>query len=168
MDELGFVTWASSEEGGGPDVGITVGLGPEHGHLWVGEITRQRYESSEAKEISDSDCGWWLIHYPAKNEEPVVLAKAIEAGYGVAREFFEELLAPLLRAAPAPAADVTAFDLLIDEFLKPQFMTMSSCNGKSSVEFTFHGEDRFQRACDLHHAFIKAAQEIRRAKEGTL
>ena len=54
--------------------------------------------------------------------------------------------------------EIEAINALKAEFTKPQFMTMSSGNGKSSVEFTFHGEDRFKRACDLHNAFIELAK----------
>lgn len=99
MDERGFVTWASTEEDGGPDVGITIGLGPEVGHLWFGEITRQRYESEGCDEYADSDMGWWLLHYKPKGE-PTVIGKLLSDSY-TAREFFEHTLAPLLGAAIA-------------------------------------------------------------------
>lgn len=95
MDERGFVTWASSEEGGGPDVGITVGLGAEQGHLWLGEITRKRWEDIGGNDFSDNDMGWWLIHY-APGKEPDVLAKALQPDHDPLREFLEHTLAPML------------------------------------------------------------------------
>lgn len=110
MEELGFVTWASSDEDGGPDVGITVGLGPELGHLWLGEITRDRFESDGCDQYADNDMGWWLMHYKPKGE-PFVIGKLLSEDYQ-AREFFENTLAPLLgsRTSTPPASPVVGED----------------------------------------------------------
>lgn len=66
MDEhtLGNVIWHTSEEGGGPDVGISIGLGNGKS-LWIGEITSERYADGgdDAKALGD-DSGWWMMIYP--------------------------------------------------------------------------------------------------------
>jgi len=98
-----------------------------------------------------------------------ILDRAIDGSHPTAHatkhEWHVEVALAAMRAVEArtrqatPAADAMAEAIvtLRAEFTKPQFMTMSSGNGKSSVEFTFHGEDRFKRACDLHNAFIALA-----------
>lgn len=108
MDELGFVTWASSDEDGGPDVGITVGLGPELGHLWLGEIARARFESEGCDQYADNDMGWWLMHYKP-DDEPLVIGKLLSDDFA-AREFFENTLAPLLRPLSARTDTAAAIE----------------------------------------------------------
>ena len=83
--EFGKITWHSSEEDGGPDVGMMLGLGDGRA-LWVGEITRHEHEEGgEAVAALGSDGGWWLATYPG----PEVLAKFADSE--TAREFFDRL-----------------------------------------------------------------------------
>lgn len=87
--EFGKITWHSSEEDGGPDVGMMLGLGGGQA-LWVGEITRRAHEDGgEAVSALGSDGGWWLATYPG----PQILAKFADAE--TAREFFEQLTAAI-------------------------------------------------------------------------
>lgn len=73
--EPGAVAWHSSDEGGGPDVGLSIGLG-DGKLLWVGETP-------------DHD-GWRLaIYHPAGRGGREDLAQFDDAESG--RTFFEEL-----------------------------------------------------------------------------
>lgn len=83
---IGGITWHSSEEDGGPDVGISVYLGNER-RLWCGEISNALYNDQGAEHF-ESAGGWFLIDY---NPEPTLVAK-----FGdelVAREFVEQVAA---------------------------------------------------------------------------
>jgi len=84
---LGHTIWHCSEEGGGPDVGITIGLG-KHGHLWCGEITKDRWEDAgeDAAALGD-DFGSWLILYGPT--ETRVLGKMVDQYTG--QDFIEKL-----------------------------------------------------------------------------
>ena len=76
LTEPGQITWASSDEGGGPDVGITVGLGNGR-FLWCGEITKSRWEGlAGAEGALMGECGWWLILYG--REQTLVLGKLLD------------------------------------------------------------------------------------------
>jgi len=87
--EFGRVTWHSSEEDGGPDVGLMLGLGDGRA-MWVGEISRHAHEEGgEAVAALGSDGGWWLMTYPG----PQALAKFADAE--AAREFFEQIAAAM-------------------------------------------------------------------------
>lgn len=72
---LGKVTWHCSEEGGLPDVGISVELA-NGAVLWCGEITNDRWTEagSEAAELG-SDFGTWLILHA--NGESKVIGKCV-------------------------------------------------------------------------------------------
>lgn len=90
--EPGDVTWHCSEEGGGPDVGMSLGLG--NGNvLWAGEISSNAYAEGgdEAKALSD-DGGWWLMIY----SERLPIAKFVD---GLSAQEFVEKLAAALRPA---------------------------------------------------------------------
>lgn len=81
---IGGITWHSSEEGGGPDVGVSVYLGGNQ-RLWIGEITSQLFDQS-GRDHFNSDGGWFLVWY---KPEPVLIAKC---GDDLdAREFVEHL-----------------------------------------------------------------------------
>jgi len=83
--EIGEVQWHSSEEGGGPDVGILMGLGNGR-HLWLGELL-------------DGDGGGvgFIVYGPDRKE---VVARLGE--YDEVREVVEEHIAPALRARAHP------------------------------------------------------------------
>ena len=92
--ERGQITWHCSEEDGGPDVGIGLGLGDGR-MLWVGEITRSRHEEAgEDAAALGSDGGWWLILYGPDSSE--VLAKMVNCE---AANALMDTLTPVLRAA---------------------------------------------------------------------
>jgi hypothetical protein len=98
---IGGVTWHSSEDDGGPDVGISIYLG-EHDRLWAGEITRKAFEENNGSANFDSDGGWFLLRYQGNDTK--LIAKFGDGEE--AREFIEQV-AIWIRSAPAPAgADV--------------------------------------------------------------
>lgn len=73
MTERGFVTWHSSDEDSGPDVGISIGLGRDRGMIWIGEVTRDRWEQGgEEVATLGADDGWWLMVYPEKGPPEIV------------------------------------------------------------------------------------------------
>lgn len=72
---LGQVQWHSSEEDGGPDVGIMVGL-RGGSHLWIGELSRSRWEEAGGDQMGlGSDMGSWIVLYPATNADPTVIGR---------------------------------------------------------------------------------------------
>lgn len=79
---LGHVIWHMSEEGGGPDVGISIGLGGGKA-LWIGDITDR--EHLEATAPMGGPGGWWLMFYPDR----VPFAKFTDAE--AAREFSDHI-----------------------------------------------------------------------------
>lgn len=83
--ERGRVVWHCSDDDGGPDVGLSIGLGNGRS-LWVGEITHDAYENGDADARSlGNENGWWLMVYP--DRMPLAKFANVEA----AREFFDEL-----------------------------------------------------------------------------
>ena len=64
--ELGRVGWHCSDKDGGPDVGISIGLGDKK-MLWFGEISDDIYAEGEddAKALGSND-GWWVVVYPSR------------------------------------------------------------------------------------------------------
>lgn len=62
---IGGVTWHSSEDDGGPDVGISVYLG-DGKRLWCGEISRSLFDECGGSEWFDDDGGWFLVVYGPK------------------------------------------------------------------------------------------------------
>lgn len=80
-DELtiGQVQWHSSEEDGGPDVGILLRLDDKH-LLWWGEL------------LAGEGDGFGAIIYGPGNER-----KVFEAAYDELRQVFEDYVAPALR-----------------------------------------------------------------------
>ncbi|MFH5949287.1 hypothetical protein [Roseomonas xinghualingensis] len=89
----GRVTWHSTGEDEGPDVGLSMGLGK--GVLYVGEITSDCHaEGGEEAAALGDDCGWWLT----LRGIPLGRFVSVEAG----REFFD-VLEGLVRPAASPA-----------------------------------------------------------------
>lgn len=93
---VGGVTWHSSEEDGGPDVGISVCLG-ENDRLWAGEISRSLFGELAGEDHFDGDVGWFLVRFRSEGAE--IIAKFGEAH--VAQEFIEQV-AQWVREAGAP------------------------------------------------------------------
>lgn len=60
----GEVTWHSSDDDSGPDVGLSIGLGNGK-WLYAGEISRDLHDDGgeEVAALGD-DTGWWLVFYP--------------------------------------------------------------------------------------------------------
>lgn len=97
--ERGRVVWHSSEEGSGPDVGLTIGLGGGRS-LWFGEIVSTRFAvfADEHKDHQlGNDDGWWMILYGKARVD--VLAKF---GDAYAAQEFADVLAAALASAPSP------------------------------------------------------------------
>lgn len=97
---VGGVTWHATEEDGGPDVGISVYLGPAD-RLWLGEISRALFDECRGAEHFDGDGGWFIVRY---NPNPTLIAKC--AHPQDAREFVEQI-AWLCREAGAPTVAKT-------------------------------------------------------------
>lgn len=93
--EIGQIQWHSSEEDGGPDVGIMLRLN-ETQCLWFGEL------------LGEEGSGIGFCVYTDKEK----LATAAIGDYDEVREIIEWYIAPALRAAPlAPRDEVVARDL---------------------------------------------------------
>lgn len=97
-DFAGRVQWHSSEEHGGPDVGLLLTM-PDGGHLWAGEISRNEWESDPENSECGSDFGFWLIQYK-KGGGKVVFGKFVSPF--AAQDFIDEIAA-LVRALPSPS-----------------------------------------------------------------
>jgi hypothetical protein len=57
----GSITWATSDEDGGPDVGIWLCVMPDT-WLWAGELSDRSFEDAgkEATDLADKPLGWWI------------------------------------------------------------------------------------------------------------
>lgn len=84
---VGGVTWHSSEEDSGPDVGISVYLG-KNDRLWAGEISRSLFEKNGAP--FDNDMGWFLVRFGPDNDTKLI-AKFSDGEQ--ARDFIEQIAA---------------------------------------------------------------------------
>ena len=84
--KVGGITWHSSDEDSGPDVGISVYLGPDD-RLYAGEISRRLFDDHDGAERFDSDGGWFLVRYTDKEERLIAkFADDIEA-----RDFMDQV-----------------------------------------------------------------------------
>ena len=94
----GTIVWHTSDgEGGPPDVAYQVILAKGES-LWIGEITRDRYEDAGGEQMSlGGDGGWWLIHY--KGRDATVLGKV---NYEQASDL-ADLVSGLVKAALSKA-----------------------------------------------------------------
>jgi hypothetical protein len=95
------VTWHCSEEGGGPDVGISIYLGPED-RLWAGEISRKAFDDNNGDAHFDGDGGWFLLRY--QGQEIKLIAKFID---GPEAQEFIEWTAAMVRSCALPPAELT-------------------------------------------------------------
>ena len=88
--ERGRVTWHCSDEGRGPDVGLSLGLGGSL--IWAGEISKAAWsESEEDVAALGDDSGWWLLIYEPESR---VLGKFVDAE--AARYFIDRMAAVIL------------------------------------------------------------------------
>ena len=83
---VGQVQWHSSEEDGGPDVGVLLRLSDEE-YLWAGELIKE-------DEAGDNCCG--LVIYTDKEKRLV-----LPCDFETARDLVEEHIAPAVRNAAA-------------------------------------------------------------------
>ena len=85
--EFGRVTWLSSEEDGGPDVGVVLGLG-EGRSLFIGELPNITLQEHG---LDPNDGSWWLSMY--EPDDHIILGPVRnEDG---ARDVFDRLFAVL-------------------------------------------------------------------------
>lgn len=82
---VGGITWHSSDEDSGPDVGLSLYLGPND-RLFVGEISRDLFERCACP--FDNDFGWFLVRYAPENETQLI-AKFSDTF--AAQEFIEQI-----------------------------------------------------------------------------
>jgi len=87
--QIGQVQWHSSEEDGGPDVGILLRLDADH-HLWWGEL------------LAGEGDGFGAVIYGPGNER-----KVFETAYDELRQVFEDYVAPALRHRLASTRPMT-------------------------------------------------------------
>lgn len=97
---VGEITWHSSEDGGGPDVGISLYLGPND-CLYAGEISSDLFRQCGGKEFYPSDGGWFLVRFA---EETSIIASIGDQFSG--RDFLEQLAQWARASAPKPAPAV--------------------------------------------------------------
>lgn len=94
--ERGFITWHCSEEDGGPDVGIELGLGGGR-TLYAGELADATIAESGID--PEQGRGWWLaVHKRGGFEIIGSVADSLTA-----QEFLEELSAMLRTSEPTAA-----------------------------------------------------------------
>jgi hypothetical protein len=86
MPGIGQVQWHGSDDDGGPDVGILIGLSVDH-HLWLGERSN-----------SEGGGMGMLVYGPTS-----ILATASLSEYDEIREVLEQYVAPALAALTEPA-----------------------------------------------------------------
>ena len=91
---IGGLTWHCTEEDGGPDVGISVYIGPND-HIWCGEISKKCFEEASGAEHFSSDGGWFIVRY---NPRPTLIAKCGDIEDG--RQFIEQVAAWIKEAHP--------------------------------------------------------------------
>lgn len=97
---VGEITWHSSEDGGGPDVGISLYLGPND-CLYAGEISSDLFRQCGGEEFYPSDGGWFLVRFA---EETSIIASIGDQFSG--RDFLEQLAQWARASAPKPAPAV--------------------------------------------------------------
>ena len=109
--EFGRVTWLSSEEDGGPDVGVVLGLG-EGRSLFIGELPNITLQEHG---LDPNDGSWWLSMY--EPDDHIILGPVRnEDG---ARDVFDRLFAVLqqsLRLTQALAEAEAALEKIASPF----------------------------------------------------
>ena len=89
--EFGRLTWLSSEEDSGPDVGVVLGLGAGRA-LFVGELANVTLEEHG---LDPKDGSWWLSMY--EPDDHIILGP-VRNEYG-ARDVFDRLFATLQQSS---------------------------------------------------------------------
>lgn len=91
---LGHVVWHSTDEDGGPDVGMSLGLGGDKA-MWVGEITNEEWDELDPGQRATLGGGrgdTYLMLYPDR----VPLARFTDPG--TAQDFIEAVAAAIQAA----------------------------------------------------------------------
>ncbi len=111
----GEVTWHSSDEDSGPDVGLSIGLGDGR-VLYVGEVSKDMADRSDAPD----DLGWHLVLYP----EAESFASFHDAEK--AREFFEvmERTIGLTQAAHLDASLAAHLEPIVEPAMRSALNTL--------------------------------------------
>ena len=86
--DVGQVQWHSSEEDGGPDVGILLRLSADH-HLWLGEL------------LAAEGDGFGFVLYGPDHERRLFRIEE----YDEVRDLFEDYIAPAIRIASTTPTD---------------------------------------------------------------
>lgn len=91
MTSIGETTWHSSEEDGGPDVGISIDLGDCE--LWCGEITDSTWKEAwpESKALGKPYGHWIILYDKGPNGIRQVIGKCTDPDHG--RTMIEQLAA---------------------------------------------------------------------------
>lgn len=91
---LGHIVWHSTEEDGGPDVGMSLGLGGDKA-MWVGEITNEEWDELDPGQravLGGGSGGTFLMLYPDR----VPLARFTDMP--TAQDFIEAVAAAIQAA----------------------------------------------------------------------
>lgn len=125
---IGGITWHSSEDGGGPDVGVSLYLGPGE-KLYAGEISDVLFVNCGGAEHFDSAGGWFLVHFAEKGGTTLV---GKLGDRGIAQDYIESIAALARRAAAAEdrerAAErrATVFRRLLEPFAEDAYQWADS------------------------------------------
>jgi hypothetical protein len=85
--ERGKVVWHSSEEDGGPDVGLSLGLG--NGELlWFGEMSTTTLADHDI-DVKETGDGWWIVLYGKDDRSTHIGALVVDQE--AARQIFDKL-----------------------------------------------------------------------------
>lgn len=101
-DELGKITWLSSDEDGGPDVGLILGLG-DGASLYVGEISNRELRDQGLDEAEHSGTGWWVTLHTRGGFQIVGPVADTEA----ARELVDHVFAGVQAALSSKAQSIS-------------------------------------------------------------
>ena len=102
VDTLGRVTWLSSEEEGGPDVGLILGLGDGRS-LFLGELPNATLEE-HGVDPGHEGSGWWWMLYGKTAVDSAILGPASDTDD--ARQAFNTL-EQIIRSLAASQAELT-------------------------------------------------------------
>lgn len=96
---IGGVTWHSSGEDGGPDVGVSLYLGLGE-LLYAGEISDDLFARCGGAKYFDGAGGWFLVHFSETEAMTTLIGKLGERG--VAQDFIDHIAVLARRAALSP------------------------------------------------------------------
>lgn len=142
--ERGQLIWHTSEEGGGPDVGLELGLGGGF-TLYAGEVA-DRTLAEAGIDLAEHKGGWWVALICGDEYRPVGPVANEEA----ARELVDQVFAAL-QSAEARAQEA---EQERDELQKA--LTGLTCGGS---EFFVRKGDRFAADIDACVAWVRRSKE---------